>query len=140
MATDALRRSVPRDVLGVLDVRKYLKAALVVSLPDLGQADTARAAIEQAHPQAFLEGPHVRRHHAGRYVEFACCGGKPADVDDFHKSRHAGHSIHGSPLPDFGADVYPRRNAIKALQLTVMKPCDQVAAHADTWETGLARS
>jgi hypothetical protein len=77
-----------------LDIGQDLRAAIVISLADLGQTDLSRGAMEQPRAEPLLQRLDVIAHHGGRHVEAAGGGGKPATVDDPDKRRQAGQPIH----------------------------------------------
>ncbi len=87
-----------RDIVGLLDIGEDLDAAVVIGATDLGHADLARRAVEQASAQALLQRLDVIAHHGRGHVELAPGGGKPAAVDDADERGEAGQAIHGPRL------------------------------------------
>src|SRR5262249_57814234 len=75
-----------------------LQTALVIGPADLGETHLARAAIEQADAESFLQRLDVSGHHARRNAERARRRRKASALDHLHKGGHAGHAVHSITL------------------------------------------
>ncbi|MNE91323.1 hypothetical protein D3C80_1889220 [compost metagenome] len=76
------------EPFALLDQAQYLQAALVIGRAELGQALAAGGAIDQADPEALLQGAQVIAHHGGRQAALAGGGGHAAGLDHAHVNRH----------------------------------------------------
>ena len=85
-----------RDAICLVDVRQDLLATLVIGAADLGQADFARAAVEQPHTEPRLERMNVFGNRARGHAEGATGRGEATGVHDPDEGRHACCAVHQS--------------------------------------------
>lgn len=80
----------------IRDIFEYLPAAFIVGLPGLSETDTPGGSVQQAPAQAVFQRRDMFAGGCPGKLQLFCGGRKAALIDDRHKYRHAGKSVHVS--------------------------------------------
>jgi len=94
------------QLLGFLQFRQQLHAALVKRLPTLGQRQFAGGAVQKAGAQVLLEGGDLPGNRRGRRAQALCGPRKASGLDDANEGLNGGDPIHRSIMPKNGTITF----------------------------------